>query len=74
MELHVKLKRVKRALVECSKIEFGNIIIKKATMNDIIYVKETQFELDPSPKNRSHLKKAEADLRKLLKLKEEFWK
>lgn len=52
MTLHAKLKRVKRALVGWSKIAFGNIFIKKATQEDIILVKETQLELDPSPHNR----------------------
>lgn len=74
MELLTKLKKVKRALEEWSKIEYGNIFITKATMEDIISVKETQLELDPSPENRIQLKKAEADLKRLLKLEEDFWK
>lgn len=38
----------------------------------MISVKETQFKLDPFPKNRAQLHKVEADLKRFLKLEEDF--
>lgn len=73
MELHAKMKRVKRALVVWSKDEFRNIFIEKTTLEDIIQVKEAQLEVDPSPENRVELSKVEAELKRYLKLEEEFW-
>lgn len=72
--LQTKLKRVKKALLEWSIREFGNIFVKKATLEDMISVKETKFELDRTPENRAQLHKVEADLKRFLKLEEEFWK
>lgn len=43
-----------------------------ATLEDTIKVKEIQFELHPSPGNREELKKAEDELRRWLKLKDDF--
>lgn len=40
LELHVKLKKVKKGLRDWSREEFGNIFIKKATLEDILCVKE----------------------------------
>lgn len=74
LELHAKLKNVKKGLMEYSRDEFGNIFIKKATMEDILSVKKTQFELDLKLKNRAQLHKMEAELRRYLKLEEDFWK
>lgn len=74
LELHAKLKNVKKGLRDWSKVEFGNIFIKNATMEDILSVKETQFELDPTPENRAQLHKVEAELRRYLKLEEDFQK
>lgn len=51
--MQAKLRRVKKALLEWIKVEFGNIFVKKATLQDVVTVKETQFELDPSPENRA---------------------
>lgn len=74
LETQAKLKRVKKALVDWSKSEFGNIFVKKATLQDVISVKETQFKLNPSPENRAQLHKVEANLKRLLKLEEDFWR
>ncbi|WMV51732.1 hypothetical protein MTR67_045117 [Solanum verrucosum] len=74
LELHVKMKKVKKALVEWSKVEYGNIFVQIATLDDVLLVKEAQFELLPSLENRAELFKAEAELKKFLKLEEGFWR
>lgn len=73
-ELYDKIKRVKRALSIWSKEEFGNIFIQKATLEDVIQVKESQFKIDPSLENRAELSRVEAELRRYLKLGEQFWR
>lgn len=55
LELHAKLKSVKRGLRKWSKKEYGNIFVKKATMEDILGANEKQFELDPTSENRAQL-------------------
>lgn len=60
--------------MECSKVEFKNIFIKKVTLEDVITVKEMQFELDPLPDNRAQLNKVKAKLKRFLKVEEEFWR
>lgn len=72
--LHAKIKNVKRALTDWNKAVVGNIIIQKATLEDIILVKEAQLEIDPSPHNRPDLKRAEAELKRLLTMEESYWK
>ncbi|XP_049393529.1 uncharacterized protein LOC125857915 [Solanum stenotomum] len=41
---------------------------------DVIKVKEAQFEIDPSSKNRSELGRVEANLKRFLKVEEDFWR
>ncbi|KAH0693413.1 hypothetical protein KY285_020510 [Solanum tuberosum] len=60
--------------VGCPFIEFHTKIKKIATLEDLIRVKEIQLEVNSSPENREALKRAEAELRKFLHVKEEFWK
>lgn len=72
MMLKAKLRKVKRALAGWSKSTYGNIFVKKATIEDIITTEEVQFELDLSPKNRAQLKKAKVDSKTCMKLQEEF--
>lgn len=55
-----------------NKNEFGNIFTQKATLEDIIRIKEAQLEVDPSPKNRPELSKIEAELKKFIKLEKEL--
>ncbi|XP_047249906.1 E3 ubiquitin-protein ligase BRE1-like [Capsicum annuum] len=45
-----------------------------ATLEDIIKVKEKQFEKNPSGVNRANLSKAQAELNLQLKREEEFWR
>lgn len=42
-------------------------------MEDIIQVKEVILEVDRSPEHRAELSRAKAELKRYLKLKEEFW-
>jgi len=71
---HHKLKRVKKALTQWSKETFGNIFQEIVTLEEIIKVKETQFERFPTTENREILHRAQAELKKQLNREEEFWK
>ncbi|KAF3634576.1 putative LRR receptor-like serine/threonine-protein kinase [Capsicum annuum] len=62
-----KLKKTKTALSRWSKETFGNIFQEIATLEDIIKVKEKQFEENPSGVNRANLNKAQAKLNLQLK-------
>ncbi|XP_059295510.1 uncharacterized protein LOC132048842 [Lycium ferocissimum] len=74
IELHAKMKKVKQALAVWSRETYGNIFQQISTMEDVIKVKELQFELNPSSLNREALHKAQADLNRYLCLEEEYWK
>lgn len=74
VEFHAKMKKVKSALVRWSEEVFGNIFHHIATIEDIIRVKETQIELQPSASNRAELNRTEADLKKYYKIEEDFWR
>lgn len=74
MMLHAKLNRVKKALRSWSKETHSNIFTQKETLEDIINANEVALEIGLSLKNRTELKKIEADLRRFVKLGEEFWK
>lgn len=41
---HCKLKKVKKALTQWSKVTCGNIFQEIATLEEVIRVQETQFE------------------------------
>ncbi|XP_060200399.1 uncharacterized protein LOC132628652 [Lycium barbarum] len=73
-EFQAKMKKVKLALAKCSKDTYGNIFQQISTIEDIIKVKELQFELNPSMLNRTDLHKAQAELNNYLHLEEEYWK
>lgn len=72
--LHAKLKKVKSALVIWSKQEFGNIFNQIATLEDIVKVKEAQFEIISTSENRAELHRVQAELLKFRKFEEEFWR
>lgn len=63
-----------RALASWSKEVFGNIFQQIAIIEDVIMIKESQFEINPSADNMMELSRMEAELRKYLKIKEEYWK
>ncbi|XP_015162378.1 uncharacterized protein [Solanum tuberosum] len=65
---------VKKVLFQWSKETLGNIFQEIITLEEVIKVNETQFELDPSGTNRENLHKSQAELRKQLQREEEFWK
>ena len=71
---HHKLKRVKKALSQLRKDTFGNIFLEIITLEEVIKLIETKFELDPSGTNREKLHKSQAEIRKHLQREEEFWK
>ncbi|KAH0699317.1 hypothetical protein KY284_013532 [Solanum tuberosum] len=72
--MHVKLKRLKAVLSLLSKEAFGNIFQRIATLEDVIKDKEIQFEMAPTYTNREELSRKNADLKKPLKIEEDFWK
>lgn len=69
-----KMKIIKKVLTKWSKETYGNIFHRVATMEDIVKVKEIQFEIPSTDRNRAELMKAEEDLRKFYQVEEEFWK
>jgi len=69
-----KLKRVKVALSQWSKLIYGDIFKKLAIMEDIVRVKEILFEDEPTIENRIVLQKAQAELKKYLSIEEQYWK
>ncbi|XP_059315433.1 uncharacterized protein LOC132066055 [Lycium ferocissimum] len=71
---HHKLKKVKAALAQWSKATFGNIFQEIEALEEIIKVKETQFQNFPTPTNRQELHKVQAELNRYLHLEEDFWK
>ncbi|XP_015159412.1 uncharacterized protein [Solanum tuberosum] len=72
--MHVKLKSLKAVLSLLSKEAFGNIFQRIATLEDVIKDKEIQFEMAPTDTNREELSRKNADLKKPLKIEEDFWK
>ncbi|KAG5586862.1 hypothetical protein H5410_047296 [Solanum commersonii] len=71
-EFHAKIKNVKNALFRWSKAVFGNVFQQIATLEDIIKVKEAQLQIHPSVDIKAELSKVEADLKKYLRLEEDF--
>lgn len=74
MVLHAKLKKIKRVLPCWGKECYGNIFNQRATLEDIIRAKEAILEVDPSPENRVNLKRTEVELKRYLKIEEEYWR
>lgn len=58
------MKRVKQALRQWSKKLFGNIFDHIKNLKDKIKLMETQFEINPTKKNREELSHAEAEMKK----------
>ncbi|XP_060190458.1 uncharacterized protein LOC132619630 [Lycium barbarum] len=56
---HHKLKKVKAALVQWSKANFGNIFQEIEDFEEVIKVKEAQFQSLPTPTNRQELHKVQ---------------
>ncbi|XP_070040187.1 uncharacterized protein LOC142177359 [Nicotiana tabacum] len=69
-----KLKRVKIALSKWSKLTYGDIFKQLALREDVVRVKEMLFEEEPTVENRIVLQKAQAELKRLLSIEEQFWK
>ncbi|XP_047264607.1 uncharacterized protein LOC124896806 [Capsicum annuum] len=74
MIFHQKLKRTKVALTKWSKQSFGNIFQEIATLEEVIKIKENQFEENPPGENRASLFKIQVELIVQLKKEEEYWK
>nr|XP_016471243.1 PREDICTED: uncharacterized protein LOC107793412 [Nicotiana tabacum] len=69
-----KLKKMKIALSTWSKVTYGDISKQLATREDIVRVKAMLFEEEPTMENRIVLQKAQAELKKYLSIKEQYWK
>lgn len=72
--VQAKFKSVKRALITWSREVFVNIFQRIATLGDVIKVKVMQLEIDLSKNNRTELSRAEAEIKKFLKLEKAYWK
>lgn len=70
--LNEKLKRLKKTLTSWSKESYGDFFFKISTMEDIVRMKVVQLELNPSEENRAELRRVEADLKRLLRIEEEY--
>lgn len=71
---HVKMRRLKKALIDWSKTTYGDIFKKVATLEEKVKVKEIQLEIDLTIANREDLNKCSVELNKVYALEEEFWK
>lgn len=70
--VHMKMKRLKITLTKWSKESCGNIFLKVAIMEDMVKVKEMQFEFNSTEINKVELMKAEEELKKFYQLEEEL--
>ncbi|XP_016570806.2 uncharacterized protein LOC107868645 [Capsicum annuum] len=71
---HQKLKRTKVALTERSKQTFGNMFQEIATLEDVIKVREKQFEAESIGINRAKLSQSQIELAIRLRKEEDFWR
>ncbi|XP_049368194.1 uncharacterized protein LOC125833087 [Solanum verrucosum] len=71
---HTRMRQLKTVLTQWSKETFGNIFQKIATMKDVIKGKEVQLEVAPIEANKAELSKANAKLKRYLKMEENFWR
>ncbi|XP_019252904.1 PREDICTED: uncharacterized protein LOC109231720 [Nicotiana attenuata] len=69
-----KMKKLKKSLSIWSKVTFGDIFKQIASLEEVVKVHETQFELNPSVENRARLQRVQADLIRVWALEEDFWK
>ncbi|XP_075074644.1 uncharacterized protein LOC142162219 [Nicotiana tabacum] len=69
-----KLKKMKKALSLWSKATFGDIFQNLASLEEVVKVHETQFELNPTIQNRERLQRVQADLIRVWAIEEDFWK
>ncbi|XP_070039469.1 uncharacterized protein [Nicotiana tomentosiformis] len=69
-----QMKKLKKALSMWSKATYDNNFQKVASLEELVIVHETQFELNPTPHNRERLLKVQADFIRYFYLEEEFWK
>lgn len=72
MELHAKLKRMKGALMIWSKETYGTIFNQRSTLEYIIKIKEATMKTDLPLENRANLKKTKAELKRSIKIGEEY--
>ncbi|XP_019241420.1 PREDICTED: uncharacterized protein LOC109221391 [Nicotiana attenuata] len=63
-----------KALSIWSKATFGDIFQKLASLEEVVKVHETQFELNPTIQNRERLQKVQSDLIRVWAIEEDFWK
>nr|XP_009619303.2 uncharacterized protein LOC104111332 [Nicotiana tomentosiformis] len=70
----ILLKNVTAALTKGSKVTFGDIFKQLAILENIVKVKEMLFEEEPTIANRIVFQQAQAELKKYLSIKEQYWK
>ncbi|XP_060170505.1 uncharacterized protein LOC132601442 [Lycium barbarum] len=69
-----KLKSVQSALSQWSKHTFGDIFKLLSIREEKVRIKEDLFEEFPTEGNRMILRRAQAELKKYMHYKEEFWR
>ncbi|XP_060202298.1 uncharacterized protein LOC132630740 [Lycium barbarum] len=69
-----KMKKLKAAQSVWSKETFGDIFKQLTIREDIVKIKEQLFEEDPSEVNRMVLQQAQAEFKRYMHFKEDFWK
>ncbi|XP_019257238.1 PREDICTED: uncharacterized protein LOC109235538 [Nicotiana attenuata] len=66
--------KAEKALSIWSRAAFGDIFKQIASLEEVVKLHETQFELNPTIQNRERLQRVQADLIRVWALEEEFWK
>ncbi|XP_075074578.1 uncharacterized protein LOC142162156 [Nicotiana tabacum] len=69
-----KMKKLKKALTVWSRATFGDIFQRLASLEEVLQVHETQFELNLTMQNRERIQRVQTYLIRVWALEEEFWK
>lgn len=68
------MKNLNVALAKWSRETYEDIFKEQAIREEVVKIKETLFEEEPSMHNRIVLHKAQAELKKYLYLEEKYWR
>ncbi|XP_041999992.1 uncharacterized protein LOC121749493 [Salvia splendens] len=73
LNLKIKLASIKQTFKRWNKEVFGNIHANLKACEENIFVAQSEFEEDPSARNRMEINKQMAEYNLLLKMEEDFW-
>ncbi|XP_041999981.1 uncharacterized protein LOC121749476 [Salvia splendens] len=74
LNLKIKLSRIKKTFKRWNKEVFENIHANLRNCEENIALAQTEFEENPSPRNRMEINKQIAEYILLLKMEEDFWR